>query len=641
MKILKRQSEVLAEQAARGERRDPMAATINPVAGYSFKRQPKWNADTAITEALYSNIYVYACARARAQDLAALPIRVGADPDKPKDFDPNHPLAKLLGPAPGGPTMNISARRLIAWTLMQYDVTGRFAWEIAAPVRNRRDGVPFELWPLPTGRLTPKASDGGAQWFSGFEFTVDSGRKKNLSNEQVLYYWRPSQDDFREPESLLQAARLNVSIAVMQDRYDYAFILNDARPAAVVVHEAFEVKRERDAFRRQFLESHRGPDNAGKTAFVETSRDGATPKDSLLIQSLGLSQRDAEFIERYENEIRAICVAFATPLSRLADSSRRTYANAERETLNYWRNAVKPAGVELAEAFNIGLMPLLGDSNNVCWFDTTGIPELEPPRRFAVGDIPELVEKGIITQNEGRHGIELPAVPGGDDFRLGNEEDAPAPDPNEGDAPVGTPESGARVIPLQRQVRSVDDAIGPSVTALSSWWGRALEGLAELQRSSLYVRANGKRGRQAETRGDIGSVYDTDYWSDESASVFDSLITGVYTAAIAACAAEGRPSRSTVNAQWVSKRASAYGQRWVEHTRAALESVSTVEDLYQFLPEHQPMVVEPLEIEQLIRAAIQDVSSTRDVVSAESAARALVAVHRGEMSPADAIASLA
>ncbi|MGE9174868.1 hypothetical protein ACQKG8_25545, partial [Escherichia coli] len=30
-----------------------------------------------------------------AKDLAARPFRVGADPENPSDYDPNHPLARL------------------------------------------------------------------------------------------------------------------------------------------------------------------------------------------------------------------------------------------------------------------------------------------------------------------------------------------------------------------------------------------------------------------------------------------------------------------------------------------------------------------------------------------------------------------
>lgn len=539
MWLVKRQSELQV--------RDPRAATIPLVQNVVGRRYSTWNAEAAVNNGLYQNIYVYACARARAQDLSALPIRVGADPDNPKDFDPNHPLAKLLGPAPGGPTMNLSARKLVAWSSIQFDISGRFGWEIAEPVSNRRDGVPFELWPLAANKLHPIPSMSGAQWFSGYEYEAYA-RRVYLKPEQVLYYWRPKADDFRDAESLLEAARLNVSIAVMQDKYDFAFLQNDARPAAVVVHEAFEEKEERDGFRRQFLDSHRGPDNAGKVAFVETSVDGASPADSLLIQNLGLSQRDAEFIERYENQIRAICVAFATPLSRLADSSRRTYANAERETLNYWRNAVVPQAVEMAEAINVGLMPLIGDSSNVCWFDTTGIPELEPPARFAVSEIPELLAARVITRNEGRHAVYLPPVEGGDEFV---------------DVDDNTVEQPPSVVETERARPSAEPVI--LRIADQAHHGSAL--LAQRVFRALDGRVAGKRGRQAEEAGAyVSDLFDPVFWHSEAAGFFRNLAS---TVALAYDAHEGVAPADCD--QWAARWGDYLADQWVRTWQAELK----------------------------------------------------------------------
>lgn len=445
--------------------------------------------------------------------------------------------------------MSLSARKLIAWSSIQFDVAGRFAWEIAPPATNRQDGVPFELWPLSSSKLHPIPSVGGGDWFAGFEYEAYA-RRVQLRRDQVMYYWRPKADDFRDPESLLEASRLNVSIAVMQDKYDYAFLQNDARPASVVVHEAFEEKDERDGFRRQFLDSHRGPENAGKVAFVETTVDGASPADSLLIQSLGLSQRDAEFIERYENQIRAICVAFATPLSRLADSSRRTYANAERETLNYWRNAVKPQAVEVAEAINTSLMPMIGDSSNVCWFDTTGIVELEPPARFAVGDIPELLAARAINRNEARAGMFLPPVDGGDEFEEVVADVGDTTDPN------------ARSMAGYLEKRDPTRIIG----ALAEQANEATFLLGERVTRALDGRVNGKRGRQAEAAGALASdLFDPVFWHAEAAATFRQMANSV---AVAFDAWDGRDPQSADT--WASKWGDYLADRWVRQFQDSL-----------------------------------------------------------------------
>lgn len=635
MELLKRTTRVPQSIGVR----DPRAATITSLVGGPSRfasRTDMWNAESGVVEAYYANIYVYACARARAQDLSSLPIRVGADPDKPKDFDPKHPIAKLLGPAPGGPTMNISARRLIAWSLTQYDITGRMVWEVAPPVSTRQDKVPFELWPIPAQFITPIESLGGAEWFSSFEYVNKAHIRRQLPTDSVIYHWRPHQSDWRKAESLLEAARLNVSIAVMQDRYDYAFIVNDARPAAVVVHEEFQQKRERDAFRRQFLESHRGPDNAGKVAFVEATRDGAMPKDSLLIQTLGLSQRDAEFINRMENQIRAICVAFDTPLSRLADSSRRTYSNAEVEGKHYWRTAVYPAGVEFCEAMNIQLMPRLNDGSNVCWFDTTGVPELEPARRFAVSDIPDLIKAGVINRNESRTSIELAEI----DDPTFNEFDALPAAPDQLALP---PARGLKLVQGGATgFRSPENAVAAVIPGLVTLWTSSIRSLQASQNKAILKRAEGKRGRQAASAEDLTGLHDRTYWYNQAYDRFIDYFRSVYLTGTAitvavgeVCQYDGETPEATA---WVARHAGREAARTVDDVQSILRC-SDIDGLETVLASGV-YAASYSDVEHAIRSAIITCRVGSSVINAQVAADTVIMLSRGDINLQEAMACL-
>jgi phage portal protein BeeE len=218
------------------ERRDPTAATIGTrSSSVGLAAAPEMSDDWALRQAYLANVFVHAAISAVADDLASLAFRVGPDPSTPQDYDVEHPLARLLGPPPGGPNPSTTARRLWRFTVAQFLLTGRFGWE---KERSARGGEVVALWPLVSGRMKPVGTSGGASWFSGIEYDAGSGRNRTLRIEDVVYEWRPAPDDFRKPESALAAARLDVSVAVMQDRYDLAFLRNDARPSAVIVHEA-------------------------------------------------------------------------------------------------------------------------------------------------------------------------------------------------------------------------------------------------------------------------------------------------------------------------------------------------------------------------------------------------------------------
>lgn len=540
-------------QLVSGDTRDPRAATINNTwRSTRYGMESQWSADDAIRWAYYANTYVYACVRAIAQDIAALPFRAGPKLSDQTSFQESAPLAVLLGPPPGGPTSNLSAKRLWAWTITQYIVTGRWAWEIETAAGPNPQVV--GLWPLIVGKLKPIPTAGGASWWSGFEYSP-TGQRIFLRPDQVLYDWRPSQTDFREPESVLQAARLDISVAVMQDRYDYAFLQNDARPAAVVVHDSFEEEGQKLAWRRQFEDRHRGPDNAGKVAWAENTNPAASPKDAIFIQSLGLTQADAEFIARYEMKIRAICVALGVPLSRLGDSSKRTFSNADRETINYWRNTVWPIMSEIQDSINMQLAPRVG--RQVGWFETCDVEALRKAPRWVPADGQAMVAAGQITLNEHRQELGLPPVDGGDELK----EPAPPPalpaaapgDPAADPAVIdttGTEATAGRVVAL-RQVRAargepdeLERALqrrsrlwhqtNRAVESLENQWTRKIQRLFNDQRDSVIARLEGKRGRQglrAANPDDISHAYDRVYWDQRVKDLTVDLYEQVMTAA--------------------------------------------------------------------------------------------------------------
>lgn len=505
----------------------------------------EWNADAALRYGLYANVYVYAALTANGVDISALPGRAGRDLNKMTTYDLDSPLAMLLGPAPGRPNPTTTSEQLIAWSVVQRRTTGRVAWELVW-----QNGRVVALYPLPSNRLTAVPSSGGANLWKEFRYDTGHGIQV-LSAEQVMYHWKPSQQDWRQSESALQAARLDISVAVMQDRYDVAFLRNDARPAAVIVHEQFANTDDRDAWRAQFLDDHQGPDNAGRAHFMEAG-GGLAATDALSIHTVGLSQKDGEFIRRYESKIRGILVALGTPLSRLGDATGRTYNNAGHESRNYWKNTLYPEFKDLASAVNLQVAPKVGTGTDVFWFDYSGVKELQPERQFALSDIPSLIDAALLTPNEGRELLGLSRIdePWADEYH----KKQPAPvvvappadatdetdeqeDVDDVDSQETTPVAaalepgeqradvdGVRV--MDHQERSV--AIGAAQQeGLERQWTRAMRRLFKRQQDAALSRLTGKRGRQAvradEPIPNADGIFDRAFWLAETETVVGDL----------------------------------------------------------------------------------------------------------------------
>ena len=453
------------------ERRDPTAATQPGTSTrWNSPGAPmisEWNAADAIRLAFYSNVIVYRCMQILADTVAGCPFRAGdtppSEPGAPTKHNPSARLAQLLGPPPGGPTPNLTARRLWAWTVVQRKLAGLHGWEIETTGRGPNSEV-TALWPLVSADLHAIPSQGGAQWFSAFEYGEDPNTKKpkTLRPDQILYGWNPSATDFRQPESCLQAARLDISVAVMMGRYNVAFLRNDARPAAVVVTEAFESDEAFYAFKSQWQGRFGGPDNAGNIAFVETSDDPdaldrTKPSEALNVAVLGLSQRDAMFIEQEKASLERVAMACGVPWSRLS-ATDRTFDNAGQEDTNFWMDTMLPLLNDLADEVNLQLAPRLG--KEVGWFDLSHVKVFKATRTTLAIDPVALWRNSIARLNESRDMVGLPPDDDGDRFITPDELLAlasPAPTPLARDAVAEIADAVKAILPTpSRELPTVE-----------------------------------------------------------------------------------------------------------------------------------------------------------------------------------------
>jgi len=292
-----------------------------------------WNAEELAVNGYLANVYVMRCCRLIAETISELPWVCGDDPTQPANYTKDAPLAKLLGPAtpqaPGGPNQHTSARAFWIWTVCQYLVTGRFGWEcqLDGPARNRQI---IGLWPLVSAALAPKPSlDGSPKWFNGYQYTPATGII-DLTEEQVVYCWRPNIRDWRLPESVLQAAAVDIYISNSVNKYIANLLKRDLVATTMVVTPPFDEAEQRRAWQDQFLSEFTGVDRMGGTIFTEAEFDENDPAGARLIQVEKLAQTPVEagLNQAQANAFNNICIALGTPRSLIGDASQRTYANA-------------------------------------------------------------------------------------------------------------------------------------------------------------------------------------------------------------------------------------------------------------------------------------------------------------------------
>lgn len=373
---------------------------------------PRWDALAAVENAYYVSPYVMRGVRAIAEAVSALPFRAGTNPEASNSFRPDAPLARLLGPAPGGPNPTTSAKSLWKWTIVQKLLTGRYGWEIEPDATGR----PAALWPLVSAFIQPipTGSPSGPHW-SGFAYNLPSGLKK-IPADRMFYAWRHSQRDWWQPESPLEAASDDINVARMINRYNLGLLRNGMVAAKMVITPEFADDAEARAFQDEMTAMFMGVENAGRTVFAEmtpTVDAQGKPGVSPSVQVVDLAQKGADAeLQAIKHEADIACLkALGVPESvAMGDSSERTFANADQESKNFWNGPVHEMTVELADEINIGLAPLLGDE--VGWFDLSGVEALRPTRVFAPIAADNAVKAGLAVAEDWRQDVGLPPLPG-------------------------------------------------------------------------------------------------------------------------------------------------------------------------------------------------------------------------------------
>lgn len=412
--------------------RAPAAGTVGPAnVQYASPGSPQWvewDGHTAVSQGYLGSVHVFRCLRKIAADLSRLAIRAGEDPDRPGTYQLDAPLAQMLGPAPRGPNPTTSGRRLIAWSVVQRLATGRMAWEtetapgtdrvvrlwpMVAPYLQPIPTVPEDQQRLRYPGLNPMPGVGAGRrdrYWAGFQYNLPTGQV-TLRAEQVFYSWSPSQLDWRQPESALQAASLPIAITRQFDRYYWALLRNDLAARKLIITPGFDEAEEREAWQEQFLSELTGVENAGRVAFAEYDEgdirtDGqGRPMPPVQVHDLGMSSVDAQLIELAREAKQDIYKGLGVPESIVGDSSDRTFSNADAEHRNYWEGTVLPLAAELADDINIDLAPRVGDE--VCWFDFSGVEALRRPKFMQVGAV-EAKNNRMIGVSEWREDVGLP-----------------------------------------------------------------------------------------------------------------------------------------------------------------------------------------------------------------------------------------
>lgn len=381
-----------------GRGTEKKASAAGGVISFSQVGRPVWtDRDFAklADEAYVRNAVAYRCTKLIAGSGATVPWllnrKSGAEIDQ-------HPLLDLLsrpGPMVGGHEL---FEAFLAYLLL----AGNTYLESVGP-DNR---PPRELWAHRPDRM--RVIPGETAMPKGFEYQANG----------VIYRWdvdpvtgagpilhlkefHPLNDWYGL--SRVQPAAYGVDRHNAASGHDKAMLDNGGRSTGALVFEPVNVNGETKNAPQEVIEAAEEELSARDRDLTKRGRAHVFGGNVKWLDMM-VTPRDMDFQAGKADAARDICLSFGVP-HILVVPGQSTYNNVREAKLELWEDTILPLLDKTVDKLNSWLTPQFGDDLKL-GIDYDEIPALEPRRESKRKSVTELLEKGVIDEDEAREALQ-------------------------------------------------------------------------------------------------------------------------------------------------------------------------------------------------------------------------------------------
>jgi len=340
---------------------------------------------------------VYAPIRLLSGTVSILPLdvfrRTGADT---RERDTANPLHDLVHSKPNPWQTSAQFRRLMTERMLGYG---------KAYARIRNPGLPAALEPMHPARVKPFRDRRGALWY---RHTPKDGPAETLAAHEVLHLrYGPAEDDEGlDTLSPIELHRETIGLAMAATAYLARFFGNSAVPKGAIEVPAALSDKAAEALRASWERRHQGLENAHRLAIL----DGG-----MKFHELGMSNADAQFLESYRHVSSEVASkVFGVPPHLVGDTEKSTSwgSGIEQQSIGYVVHVVQPILEEWEQALDAALLTPDGRRSHFFEFNVDGL--LRGDFKTRMEGMAMAVQWGLMTPNEARRLLNLPALEGGD-----------------------------------------------------------------------------------------------------------------------------------------------------------------------------------------------------------------------------------
>jgi HK97 family phage portal protein len=332
-------------------------AVIEP-ADIAFGTDPERWSPEVYGNYIATSSAVYACVNLRARSLAGLPMllhRDGQDVAEGQLFDLLHTVNPWW-----------TTNRLLQMTLMALDLWGEAYWVLERGPDGQ--GVPREIWWARPDRmrLVPDVDNYLGGWI--YEW---NNQRLAFRPDEVIWFRNPNPLDEFEGLSPIAATRLALDTGHAALRSNHNVFSNGVQLAGVVTPADKDSTWARDqveALRDMLEKRFKGVDKAHRLAVLGQAAT-FTP--------MGISPRDAQFIELMKWTRTDACMVYGVPPELVGDQEGATYNNVREAHKGFWTDTMIPLSDFLAQEITEQLLPMFPGEAERLSFDLSGVLALQ------------------------------------------------------------------------------------------------------------------------------------------------------------------------------------------------------------------------------------------------------------------------
>lgn len=287
---------------------------------------------------------VYSCVRVRSETLGSCPLIIYKRlPDGGKVRAPKHPLYQVLHNSPNQWQTSVEFVEMMQAHL---DLRGNaFAHIVPGPRGAIDQLVPIhpdlvQVYRQPNGKLKYQVR-------SRF-----SGEVKWCLQEEI-FHLRGLSSDGLVGLNLIAIQRETMGTGLGMQDYGARFFANDATATSWIKHPGkFKDDATRDKFRENWRKSQTA-ENRFKTPVLE---------DGLELKSIGVSNKDSQFLEAKAATGIDICGMYRVPPHKIGILDRATHSNIEHQGIEFVTDCVQPMATRWERRINADLIDPISEA---------------------------------------------------------------------------------------------------------------------------------------------------------------------------------------------------------------------------------------------------------------------------------------